>query len=115
MIISYFIKKKKWKREKQIFVNKKQEKNVKKVYVNMKQCALGYHSPSSKAPLHSFLTISPPLRPLNQQTVQDPLPLLRNPPLYWFFVNSPLKVRFFSESYLLKVTTFLVKISQLEF
>ena len=49
------------------------------------------------------------------------------PPLYWVFVNSPLKVRFFSKypkyqsfssstpCYLLKVTKFCVKISQFEF
>ena len=50
-------------------------------------------------------------------------PFLGDPPLHWFFVNTPLKVRFFSEpqkdqsfsslkpSYLLKVTEFSVKIS----
>ena len=62
---------------------------------------------------------------LKSANSQSP-PLLGNlPPLYWFFVNPPLKVVFFSEppksfsslalSYLLKVTKFLVKISWFEF
>ena len=55
-------------------------------------------------------------------------PFLGNPPpLYWFSVNPPLKVRFFSEPpkyesfsslippYFLKVTKYLSKISQFEF
>ena len=58
-----------------------------------------------------------------------PFSTITPPPslLYWFFVNPPIKVRFFSEpqkyssfssltpSYLLKVAKFLVKISQFEF
>ena len=124
MIAWYFITKKKWKREKQIFVNKKQEKKVKKVYVNIKQCALGYQSPSSKSPLHSFSPSSPPR--LKSTNCPSLAPLIRQiPHLYCFFVNTPLKVRFLSESpkcssfssllpfYLLKVTRFLVEISQL--
>ena len=67
-----------------------------------------------------FLAIS------NLQTVQAPV-FRQSPPLYWFFVNLPLKLGFFSEppkcysfasltpSYLLEVTKFLVKISQFEF
>ena len=54
-------------------------------------------------------------------------PLPPPPPLCWFFMNVPLKVQFFSEppiyhscssltlSNLLKVTKFLLKISQFEF
>ena len=79
-----------------------------------------------------FINTTPsflPSSPLNLQTVQGP-PFLGNPPpisLYQFFVKSPLKVGFFSErpkyqsfssvtpSYLLKVTKFLVNISQFEF
>ena len=63
--------------------------------------------------------------PLNQQIVQaQALPFQAIPPLNWFFMNLPLKVRSFSEppryrsflslipSYLLKVTKFLGKVSQ---
>ena len=69
-----------------------------------------------------------PSLPLNWQTVQAPLLFRQSPPpLYWFFVNLPQKVGFFSEpqkyssfsssipSYLLKVTNILGKISQFEF
>ena len=60
--------------------------------------------------------------PLKSANCPSP-PFLGDPPLHWFFVNTPLKVRFFSEpqkdqsfssltpSYLLKVTEFSVKIS----
>ena len=70
----------------------------------------------------SFLPSSPPL---NLQTVQAPF--LSNPPCILVFRELSLKVGFFSEpqkyqsfsslkpSYLLKVTKFLVEISQFEF
>ena len=75
----------------------------------------GIHPPSKTPP------------PLSCQTVQAPF-FRGSPPLHRFFMNSPLlKIEFFSErqkyqcfssltpSYLLKVTKFLVKISQFEF
>ena len=81
-------------------------------------------NPSLKNTTYSFL-LSPHL---NLQTVQASPFFRQSSPLYWFFVNpTPLKVRFFSEppkyysfsslssSYLLKITKFLVKISQFEF
>ena len=75
--------------------------------------------------------VSPPFVPamshLKSANSQSP-PFLGNlPPLYWFFVNPPLKVGFFIEppkylsfssltpSYLLKITKFLDKISWFEF
>ena len=75
-----------------------------------------------KNTIHSFL---PRSLPLNLQTVQAPF--LSNPPSILVFREPSLKVGFFSEpqkyqsfssltpSYLLKVTKFLVKISQFEF
>ena len=86
----------------------------------------GINPPSKTPPL--FLANSPPsFNPLNLQTVQAPF-FRQFPPLYHFFCElPPLKVRFFSgcpkyQSFsfltpfcLLKVTKFLVKISQFEF
>ena len=82
--------------------------------------------PPLKTTTPTFLP-SPPST-LNLQTVQAPPPLFRqSPSLYWFFANPLLKVGFFNEppkyqsfssltqSYLLKVTKFLLKISQFEF
>ena len=75
-----------------------------------------------KNTIHSFL---PRSLPLNLQTVQAPF--LSNPPSILVFHEPSLKVGFFSEpqkyqsfssltpSYLLKVTKFLVEISQFEF
>ena len=49
--------------------------------------------PPTKAPSPFFL----PSPPLHLKTVQA-IPLFRqSSPLCWFFVNSPLKVRFFNE------------------
>ena len=55
--------------------------------------------------------------PLNLQTVHAPPFLGNRSPLYRFFMNSPLKVGFFSEcpKLILFLTKFLVKISQFEF
>ena len=87
-------------------------------------------SPQKHQPL--FLAKPPPPHPppLNRQIVQAPPPHFlgnRGDFLYWLFMNLPPKVGFFSEppkywsfsslipSYLLKVTEFLVKISQFKF
>ena len=82
----------------------------------------GINPTSNPAPT-TFL----PSSPLNLQTVQVPLTLFRqSPPVYWFFVKPPSKTRIFPWtptpnllkffiSYLLKVTKFLVKLSQFEF
>ena len=82
---------------------------------------MGYQ-PLRKNTTLSFLPSSPPL---NLQT--DQAPFLSNPPSILFFHETSLKVRFSSESqkyqsfssltpsYLLKVTKFLVEISQFEF
>ena len=84
-------------------------------------------NPTSNPPTN-FL----PSYPLNLQTVQVSLTLFRQsppPPIYWFFVKPPSKTRIFpwtptpnllkffifTPSYLLKVTKFLVKLSQFEF
>ena len=53
----------------------------------------GINPPPSKTPPPSFL----PNPPLNQQTVQAPLPILGNPPYILVFQDPPLKVRPFSE------------------
>ena len=71
-----------------------------------------------------FFTKLPP--PLNPQTVQANL-FRQFPPICWFFLNPSLKIGFFSEPlqyqnyssltpfHLLKLTKFLVKISQFKF
>ena len=82
---------------------------------------IGVSTPPQKH--HHLLSCQAPLKSAN-----CPSPHFRqSTPLYWFFVNTPLKVRFSSEppkyysfsslipSYLLKVTKFLGKISQFEF
>ena len=121
--IWYFITKKKWKREKNIFVDKEQGKNVKKLYVNIEHSVHWVSPPISKSPPHSFLPTSP-LRSTNCPT-RSPFRWLH--PSILFFCEHPLKVGIYSESpkcwsfssltpsYLLKVTRFLVKISQFEF
>ena len=86
----------------------------------------GYQPPLKNTPPFSC-QLPPPFNPLNLQTVQAPF-FRQFPPLYHFFCElPPLKVRFFSgcpkyQSFsfltpfcLLKVTKFLVKISQFEF
>ena len=72
---------------------------------------------------HPLFLAKPPLK-----SASCPSPIFRQYlPIYWFFVNPPLKLRFFHESpkygsyssftrsYLLQVTKFLVKIFQFEF
>ena len=79
---------------------------------------------SLKNPTPSFLRSPPPLKSAKCPS----LPFLGNfPLLIGFFVNRPLKIRFFSEpqkyssfssltpSYLLKITKFLAKVFQFEF
>ena len=73
----------------------------------------GINPTSKTSPPPSFL----PSPSLNLHTVQAPPPFLGNLNYILVFHNTPhLKIRFFQEpSYLLKVTKFLVKISQFEF
>ena len=83
--LTYFITKKKWKRQKHIFVNEKQEKNVKKLYVNIK------HS------VHWGINPPPPLKNTTTYFLANPPP----PPPYKL-TNCPSSsvniLNFFSES-----------------
>ena len=89
----------------------------------------GMNPPLKNTPPHTFLP-RPPLLHCKSANCPSPTPhplFRQSHSLYWFFVSPLLKVAFFSEppkyqsfssltqSYLLKVTNFLLKISQFEF